>query len=64
MKPRIGMRVRFVKMDHPDVRPGTLGTIDVVHENGSDFWVATECGGFYGWTSFRSWHPTKEPADE
>jgi len=34
-----------------------LGTIDVVHDNGHDFWVATDEGGFCGWTNFDQWAP-------
>ena len=53
--PKIGMRVEFTRTDHKSVPPGRCGVIDVVDGNGIDFWVATDCGGFYGWTSFASW---------
>jgi len=33
------------------------GTIDVVDKNGHDFWVATDEGGFCGWTTFDQWAP-------
>lgn len=58
--PRIGQRVRFTRQDHPEVPPGCGGMIDLV---GSDnqFWIVTDCGGFFGWTSFHSWEPTGEP---
>lgn len=58
--PRLGQRVRFTRSDHPDVPPGRGGMIDLI---GSDnqFWVVTDCSGFFGWTSFQSWEPTGEP---
>lgn len=58
--PRIGARVRFTRSDHPDVPPGHGGMIDQI---GSDnqFFVLTDCGGFFGWTSFDSWEATGEP---
>jgi hypothetical protein len=56
--PRIGLRVRR-KIPHPAIPVGTLGTIDVVHENGQDFWVVDDTGGFNGWTSFDAWQPAK-----
>lgn len=59
-KPRIGQRVRFTRHDHPKVPPGRGGMIDQL---GSDnqFFVLTDCGGFFGWTSFDSWEATGEP---
>jgi hypothetical protein len=62
IKPSLGLRVRFLRADHDRVPLGMTGTIDVVHEDGEDFWVATDCGGFFGWTSFRSWEPLAETA--
>lgn len=57
--PRLGQRVRFTRSDHPDVPPGRGGFID--HVMGDKFFVATDCGGFFGWTSFASWESTGEP---
>lgn len=34
--------------------------IDLVGPD-EQFWVLTDCGGFFGWTSFGSWEPTGEP---
>lgn len=59
MSPTVGMRVRRLT-PHWDFPAGQLGTIDVVHENGRDFWVATDSGGFNGWTSFEAWGPVAE----
>lgn len=59
MKPAIGQRVRRVA-PHRDIPAGQLGTIDVVNDNGKDFWVATDEGGFCGWTSFAQWAPITE----
>lgn len=64
----LGQRVRRTAQ-HPRIPIGMLGTIDVVHANGRDFWVATDgmpgCGpGFCGWTSFESWEPVKTTANE
>jgi hypothetical protein len=56
----VGLRVRRV-LPHPEIPVGTLGTIDVVHENGQDFWVADDTGGFNGWTNFGAWTPAKVP---
>lgn len=52
--PRIGQRVRRT-VPHWAFPVGQLGTIDVVNANGRDFWVATDEGGFCGWTSFDQW---------
>ena len=59
--PSVGQRVRRTAA-HPVIPLGMLGTIDVVHSNGRDFWVCTdgtpECGaGFNGWTTFDEWTP-------
>ena len=62
MKPRLGMRVRFTRSDHSDVPPGRGGMIDLVA--GEQFFVITDCGGFFGWTSFESWEPTGEPDEQ
>ncbi len=60
MKAHIGQRVRSLA-PHLKIPAGTLGTIDVVHENDHDFWVVTDEYGFCGWTSFDQWAPvTKE----
>ncbi len=67
--PRIGQRVRRIA-PHWGIPAGQLGTIDVVHENKHDFWVATDEGGFNGWTTFDAWTPIaastgdKEPCHE
>ena len=62
MKPRVGLRVRRTAA-HKRIAIGMLGTIDVVHKDGDDFWVATDEGGFSGWTNFAQWDPvTKEAA--
>lgn len=62
MTPKIGQRVRRTS-PHPRIPLGLTGTIDVVHDNGSDFWVVTDDGGFNGWTSYDQWLPitTAEP---
>ena len=62
MSPRLGQRVRRTA-PHPKFPIGMLGTIDVVHEDGQNFWVVTDEGGFNGWTSFNAWAPAKEKAD-
>ena len=59
MKPYVGQRVKRLA-EHWGFSAGQLGTIDVVHENGSDFWVATDAGGFNGWTSYAQWQPVAE----
>jgi len=59
MKPRIGQRVRRTA-PHTKFPIGMLGTIDVVHEDGHDFWVCTDEGGFNGWTSYEQWEPITE----
>lgn len=61
MKPYLGQRVRRTA-SHKEIPIGMIGTIDVVHEDGEDFWVVTDgmpsCGaGFCGWTSFEAWEP-------
>jgi len=59
MTPTISQRVRR-SAPHAKIAVGMLGTIDVVHDNGRDFWVATDEGGFCGWTSFDQWQPVAE----
>jgi len=54
--PTVGQRVRRITA-HWGFPAGQLGTIDVVHENGQDFWVATDAGSFNGWTSYDQWAP-------
>lgn len=62
MKPQIGQRVRRTA-PHKQISTGMLGTIDVVHDNGTDFWVVTDEGGFNGWTHYDQWSPiNKETA--
>lgn len=68
MKPCIGQRVRRTA-PHKEIPIGMLGTIDVVHEDGQDFWVVTDgmpdCGaGFCGWTTFEQWMPVAKEGDE
>jgi hypothetical protein len=59
-KPRIGQRVRFTRCDHPNVPPGRGGMIDQLGSD-SQFFVLTDCGGFFGWTSFDNWEAAGEP---
>lgn len=59
MTPTIGQRVRRAA-PHRSIPAGMHGTIDVVHENGKDFWVVTDEGGFCGWTNFDQWTPVSE----
>ena len=40
---------------HKLISIGMLGTIDVVHTDGTNFWVVTDEGGFCGWTTFDEW---------
>jgi len=47
---------------HKQISIGMLGTIDVVHDNGREFWVATDEGGFCGWTTFDAWTPVAKDA--
>ena len=61
MKPCIGQRVRRT-VPHVRIPIGMLGTIDVVHDNDRDFWVATDEGGFCGWTNFEQWMPVDTEA--
>ena len=56
VKAHVGQRVRRAT-SHRLIPIGMLGTIDVVHDNGHDFWVATDEGGFCGWTNFDQWAP-------
>ena len=56
MRPRVGQRVRRTA-PHKRFPTGIFGTIDVVHANGIDFWVATDEGGCCGWTTFEQWVP-------
>ena len=60
-QPRLGQRVRRT-VPHSAFAVGMLGTIDVVHDNGHDFWVATDEGGFCGWTDFEQWVPVTQDA--
>jgi len=53
---RVGQRVRRTAT-HPKFPIGMLGTIDVVHEDGCNFWVLTDEGGFCGWTTYEQWTP-------
>ena len=57
--PRIGQRVRRTA-PHSRIQNGMLGTIDVIHDNGCDFWVVTDEGGFCGWTTFEQWTPAEQ----
>jgi hypothetical protein len=57
---RIGQRVRFLRHDHPNVPLGRGGMIDQLGLD-NQFVVLTDCGGFFGWTSFDSWEATNEP---
>lgn len=59
-EPRIGQRVRFTRRDHPHVPLGRGGMIDQLAPD-NQFFVLTDCGGFFGWTSFDSWEATGEP---
>jgi hypothetical protein len=60
--PRLGMRVEFTRDDHPIVPPGRRGFIELLElPPGNQFFVLLDCGGFFGWTDFRSWRPTGEP---
>ena len=59
-KPRIGQRVRFTRSDHPKVLPGSGGMIDQLGTD-NQFFVLTDDGGFFGWTSFNSWEAPGEP---
>jgi hypothetical protein len=56
VSPRVGQRVRRT-VPHVRIPVGMLGTIDVVHDNGRDFWVVTDEGGFCGWSTFERWTP-------
>lgn len=56
--PEIGMLVTFARRDHKFVPYGTGGVIDVVDvidPASRMFWVLTDSGGVYGWTSFEEW---------
>lgn len=55
-QPRLGQRVRRTAA-HKRIPIGILGTIDVVHDDGTNFWVCTDEGGFCGWTNFDQWAP-------
>lgn len=59
-RPRIGQRVRFTRADHPHVPLGHGGMIDQLG-NDDQFFVLTDGGGFFGWTTFDGWEPTDEP---
>ena len=61
MSPRVGQRVRRTA-PHKQISIGMLGTIDVVHDNGREFWVATDEGGFCGRTTFDTWTPVAKDA--
>lgn len=60
--PCLGRRVRRTA-PHPTIAIGVTGTIDIVHANGRDFWVATDEGGFCGWTSYDQWMPLAEDGE-
>lgn len=57
-KPRLGQRVRFTGT-HRFVDTGRTGFIECISDD--QFFVMTDCGGWFGWTSFDSWAPTGEP---
>lgn len=59
MTPVDGQCVRRLT-PHPWVPVGQLGTIVVVHENGRDFWVFVDDGGFTGWTDYDQWEPIEK----
>lgn len=60
MKPHLGLRVRFTGTGtHREVPRGLGGFIEFIRDD--QFWVLTDSGGFFGWTSFDSWQPTGEP---
>jgi hypothetical protein len=59
--PRLGQRVRFTGT-HQDVPRGLGGFIELIRTD--QFFVLTDSGGFFGWTSFDSWEPTGEPDEE
>ena len=59
MKPRVGLRVRRTA-PHKEIPIGMLGTIDVTHADGVNFWVCTDGGGFHGWATFAEWTPVGE----
>ena len=59
MKPRVGLRLRRT-VQRKQFSIGMLSTIDVVHKDRRDFWVATDEGGFCGWTNFEQWAPIPE----
>lgn len=60
----VGMRV---ELHGPTDRlpSGSLGTIDLVSlSDPSLFWVLTDDGGFWGWTSWHMWRAaTPDPGD-
>ena len=62
VKPQLGQRVRRTAQ-HKRIPIGMLGTIDVVHKDGHDFWVCTDEGGFCGWTNFDAWMPITNAED-
>lgn len=59
MIPRIGQRVRRTA-PHKQIPIRRLGTIDVVNNDGANFWVCTDEGGFCGWTNLDQWMVTEE----
>lgn len=60
--PHIGQRVRCTLSGHPDVPPDRRGMVDQIHPlDCTLFVVLTDCGGWFGWTSFDSWELTGEP---
>lgn len=62
MRPRLGMRVRFVRDDNSEVPVGRGGFIDQIHPvDRNQFAVCTDCGGWMMWCSFASWEPTGAP---
>lgn len=56
--PQLGQRVRFARLDHPDVSPGSTGRISQLRGDGW-FFVTIDRGGLFGWTSFDSWRPER-----
>lgn len=58
--PHIGQRVRFTRTNHTIIPFGRGGMIDQVALDGQ-FIVLTDCGGWFGWTTFDSWESTGAP---
>lgn len=53
--PEVGMIVTFTRHDHKQVPHGRGGVIDLANPKTGTFWVLTDCGGFFGPTTFESW---------